>query len=135
MDKRIIYARKILNNHPKIIVTDMEKSFATNYSYDSIVKLNKYYPNTEFAWISGMDNAHNFHLWKNWKGLLSKICMVHIARGASIDLVKNSPARMLATQNHVILNHSINACLNSGTTYWIINKQIYNISSTEIRAQ
>ncbi len=133
MEKRIEYARNLLDNHPKMVVTDMEKEFETGNSYKSIKKLNKRYPNTRFAFITGMDNAHNFHLWHNWRGLLGEICMIHIARNTEQGLVRNSPARMLTSQKQVILNGAGKLPLEANTTYWLLKNSILDISSTEIR--
>ncbi len=133
MEKRIEYARSLLNNHPKIVVSDMEKAFGTKNSHKSIEKLNKYYPNTEFAFITGIDNAYNFHLWRNWKALLGEICMVHIARNTNQGLVRNCPARMLNSQKHVVLGGAGKLPLDANTTYWLLKNNILDISSTKIR--
>ena len=133
MDKRIELSRDILDNHPKILVTGMEAEFGTTYSYASIKLLKKHFPNTDFAWITGMDNAHHLHLWQNWKDLLSEICVVHVTRHPPVNLIKQCPVRMLGTQKHIILDHGGFMPLDSHTTYWLLQKKMINISSTEIR--
>ena len=135
MDERITLSRKILDNYPKIIVTDMERGFETTYSYASIIKLKKYYPHTDFVWITGMDNAHSLHLWNNWKDLLEEICVVHVTRHPPVKLMKQCPVRMLSTQKHIILDRGGHMPLNPRTTYWLLQKKMVNISSTEIRSK
>lgn len=130
--ERIRLSREIID-HPKIIVTGMEEEFKTIYSYASIKKLTTYYPHTQFAWITGMDNAHSLHLWKNWKELLDEICMVHITRYPPVNLVRQCPVRMLATQKHIVLDRGGRWPLDPQTTYWLLQKKMVNISSTEIR--
>ncbi len=132
LSERVALSRKI-NNHPKIIVTGMEEEFQTTYSYASIKKLKTYYPHTQFAWITGMDNAHNFHLWNNWKEILDEVCMIHVTRHPPVKLVRQCPVRMLATQKHIILDRGGYWPLDANTTYWLLQKKMVNISSTEIR--
>lgn len=132
LSERVALSRKI-NDHPKIIVTGMEEEFQTTYSYASIKKLKTYYPHTHFAWITGMDNAHNFHLWNNWKEILGEICMIHVTRHPPVKLVRQCPVRMLATQKHIILDRGGYWPLDANTTYWLLQKKMVNISSTEIR--
>lgn len=128
-----IFLSKQLNTNPKIIITGMEKDFGTNYSYESIKILKKRFPYTDFAWISGMDNIHNFHLWRNWREILSEICMIHITRQPSLQLVKQCPLRMLATQRHVFLESSSPLPLTPNTSYWLLQNKMLDISSTGIR--
>lgn len=130
--KRIELSREI-NDHPQIVVTGIEERFHTTYSYASIKKLKTYYPHTQFAWITGMDNAHNFHLWNNWKQILGDMCMIHVTRHPPVKLVKQCPVRMLNTQKHIVLDRGGNWPLTPNTTYWLLQKKMVDISSTEIR--
>ncbi len=132
IEKRIELSRKI-NINPKIIVTGLESKFNTSYSYDSVKLLKKYFSNTKFAWITGMDNAHNFHLWNHWQFFLSEICMIHVTRYPPVNLVKQCPLRMLSNQKHIIVDHGKCLPLNANTSYWLLQKKMINISSTEIR--
>ncbi len=133
VDERANYACGLLKNYPRILATDIEKSLGTRYSYDSVKRLNIHYSNTKFVWITGMDNAHNLYLWKNWKKLLDNICMLHIARGSPVDLVKNCSPLMLSNHKNIILNHATKVDLSCNTTYWVLKNRLVDISSTKIR--
>lgn len=122
-----------ITSHPKIVVTTIEEQLDQPHSYGTIKKLKKHFPNTNFAWITGMDNAHNFHKWNNWRDILNEICMIHVTRHPPVDLVKQCPARMMANQRHITLDHGKRVKLESNTTYWLLQKKMVNISSTEIR--
>ncbi len=80
-----------------------------------------------------MDNAHNLHKWNNWQDILNEICMIHVTRHPPVDLIKQCPARMMGTQRHITLDHGKRVKLKSNTTYWLLQKKMVNISSTEIR--
>ncbi len=132
MEKRIELSRDIMD-HPKILVTGLEGKLDTDHTYGSVKILKKHFPVTQFAWITGMDNAHSLHLWHHWRALLGEICMVHITRHPPVKLIRQCPVRMLQTQRHIILTHGQKAALDSNTTYWLLQKKMVNISSTEIR--
>lgn len=132
IEQRLQMSRDLIN-HPKILVTDIEKDLGTSITFETIRKLKKYYPNTEFVWISGMDNAHSIHEWSHWQGLLKEICTLHLTRNPAKSLVKQCPLRMYEPQNHVFIDKGGYLPLNPGTTYWMLQKKMVNISSTEIR--
>ncbi len=132
LDERVALSREI-NNHPKVIVTGIEQDLGTNYSYATIKILKKQFPFTQFAWIAGMDNILTFHLWQNWKDFLSEMCMIHVTRHPPVQLIQQCPLRMLSSQRHVFVDHGGAYPLESNTSYWLLQKKIINISSTEIR--
>ncbi len=135
LDRRVALSSALTADHPKIIITALESAMNTQITFDSIKALKRHFPQTDFVWISGMDNAHSLHTWHNWRGLLAQIPMVHITRPPAKSLVKNAPVRMYARQNHVHINHPARAPLKAGTTYWMMQKQMINVSSTALRAK
>lgn len=134
LEKRVELSRKLIS-HPKILVTDLEKDLGTVITYQSIKALKTHFPNTDFVWIMGMDNVHSFHNWNNWRSLLSEICMAHLTRSPATGLVRNCPARMQGGQRHVLVDKGGRFPLDSGVTYWLMQKKMVDISSTAIRAK
>jgi nicotinate-nucleotide adenylyltransferase len=132
IEERLRLSREIMQ-HPKIVISDIESQLKTPHSYATVVALKKHFPATQFAWITGMDNAHNLHKWNHWQKLLDEICMIHITRHPPVRLMKQCPVRMMASQRHIILDHGRHVPLESRTTYWLLQKKMINISSTEIR--
>jgi len=116
-----------------ILVSNLETHLGTNITYNTIKGIRHHFPHTDFVWISGMDNALGLHQWNNWKELLSEICMVHLTRNPARSLVRNCPYRMYKKQNHQFIDRGGKLPLDSGTTYWMMQKKMVNISSTEIR--
>jgi len=130
---RLNLCEKILADEPHILVTNLEEDIGAPYSYETVKAINKHFPHTSFAWITGMDNAHNLHLWQEWQNLLKNMCMIHITRHPPVNLIKNCPTRMLNSQRHVIVDKGGRYKLDSSTTYWLLQKKMMNISSTQIR--
>ncbi|MCB1721669.1 MAG: nicotinate-nicotinamide nucleotide adenylyltransferase [Alphaproteobacteria bacterium] len=122
-----------LVDHPKILISDLEKDLGTTITYQSIRALKRYYPDTRFVWISGMDNALGLHKWNNWRDLLNEISMLHLTRSPARSLVAGCPYRMYGRQKHVLIDKGGEYPLDSGVSYWMMQKKMINISSSEIR--
>ena len=131
-EERMKLSRSFID-HPKILITSLEKDLGTYLTYNSICKLKKYFSKTEFVWISGMDNVHTFHKWYNWRKLLEEICMVHLTRSPARFLVQNCPLRMYGKQKHIFINRAGYVPLEPCTSYWMLQKKMLDISSTQIR--
>lgn len=132
LEERIQLSRKLIH-HPKILVSGIEMDLGTSITYYTIRKLKERFASTHFVWISGMDNALNLHRWHHWQDLLGEICMVHLTRKPATSLIRECPLRMLGTQRHVVVDRGGSLPLDSGTTYWMMQKKMVNISSTELR--
>ena len=133
LEERVRLSRELVDDQPKILITDIERDLGTTITYHTVRSLKKYYSQTDFVWISGMDNAHNMHKWNHWHRLLDEICMVHLTRSPARSLVQNCPLRMYGRQKHVFIDKSGYFPLDSNINYWMLQKKMVNISSTEIR--
>lgn len=133
MDERIQLCQNISENYPQILVSDIERSLGTNITFRTIQKLKRFYPNVNMVWISGMDNALGLHNWNNWKELLSEIPTAHLTRKPATSLIQNCPLRMYSKQAHKFIEKAAKYPLEPGITYWMLQKKMVNISSTEIR--
>ena len=131
-DERVKLCRDLID-HPKILVTDIEKDLGTNITCHTIHNLKKHFSKTDFVWISGMDNAQSLHKWGHWQRLLKQICMLHLTRSPARSLVQNCPLRMYGKQKHIFIDKGGRLPLDSSTSYWMMQKKMVNISSTQIR--
>ncbi len=118
--------------HPKMMATHLEHWLGTNYTYETALALKEHYPETEFIWICGMDNAYIFHHWDRWQDLARLIPITFIARPPARLLVKNCPVRMLdIPQCNNPQGRKTN--LSRPSITWIRGTKMVDISSTEIR--
>lgn len=53
--------------HPDILVTDIESQMGTQYTFDTLRKLQEHFPRTRFVWLMGTDNLLQFHQWREWE--------------------------------------------------------------------
>lgn len=75
LESRMASADKIAT-HPRIMVTDIEKTIGTNHTFDTVKKLQKYFPRTHFVWLMGADNMQQFSMWFRWNDI---VCTLPIA--------------------------------------------------------
>ena len=124
---------KTLTRNTDLVVTDIERKLNENRSYETIKVLKLNFPKTAFIWITGMDNALQFHKWYRWQDLLNLVPTAHIARPPAWGLIESCPLKLLKTQNHHYMNKAQKVSLKSKNTYWMMQKRMLNISSTKIR--
>lgn len=133
LEDRLQQCRDLVGDAPKILVSAIEKDLGTNITHDTIKALKTRYPAQSFVWISGMDNALSLHQWNRWKELLAMIPMVHLTRKPATSLIRQCPLRLYDKQSHVFIDKSAAWPLVPGTTYWMLQNKMVNISSTDIR--
>jgi nicotinate-nucleotide adenylyltransferase len=116
-EKRFESAQTIVGEHPKILVSDIERKLKTTYTFETLKKLTKKFPHIEFVWLMGADNLVQLPSWGNWRGIL-RLAHIHVFDRA------NYYKDAIASKAYQALPQRI--------TYHKIRK--INISSTQIRA-
>lgn len=132
-EKRFALCRDLTDSCSGIIVSDIEKQFGTNLTWQTITLLKNHFPKTDLIWITGMDNALSMHTWHHWRRILEMVPTAHISRPPALTLIRNCPLKMLAKQKHRHIEKSEKVDLNPGHTYWLMQKKMMALSSTEIR--
>ncbi len=116
-DDRFASVQEIIAGHPRMFATHLERDLGTTYTYETVKGLMKSFPETDFMFICGMDNALIFHKWDRWKDLLDLLPITFIDRPRAIDVVDDSPLKQVKHQNLL----------------WLHGEEMVDISSTEIR--
>ncbi|UMM64114.1 nicotinate-nucleotide adenylyltransferase [Aristophania vespae] len=117
-----------------IIATDIEFRLKERFTWRTVLKLKKLYPNIRFVWLMGSDGFAQFSQWKRWQ-YLAKIIPIAIfprpntimpaLRGKASSAMRRH--RRVARQAATILNEKIMPC-------WSFLSTAQNpISSTYIR--
>lgn len=70
--KRFAQAQALVT-HPRILISDAERSMKTRYSIDTIRQLKRRFPGTQFVWLMGADNLAQFHRWKKWQQIFAEV--------------------------------------------------------------
>lgn len=113
---RLQLVKLAVKNHPKLSASDVEFTLPKpSYTYNTLLFLKKKFPGKKFVLIIGEDNLRSFHLWKNYKKILSEFEIYVYPRNLS-----NSDR----VQNHVRVKHP---------NIKMYKVPLLNISATEIR--
>lgn len=116
-DERFASAEKIVDGHPQMVVTHLERDIGTTFTYETVRGLKKAFAQTDFMFICGMDNALIFHKWDRWQDLLDLIPVTFIDRPGAVDVVDDSPLKQVSHPNLL----------------WLHGEEMVDISSTQIR--
>ena len=132
-DERFTQVDAYLQGFSRQMPTHLEKELGSTYSYETISGLKNAFPQTDFLWICGMDNAYIFHQWDNWQEIIKMMPIAFIARPPARDLVKSCPLRMVETIPHKYETLGAKTDLKKPSIYWLTGNKMLDISSTEIR--
>jgi nicotinate-nucleotide adenylyltransferase len=91
IDRRLAEAR-VCADHPRIVVTDLEAAIGTRFTDDTIAFLRRRCPGARFVWLMGADNLAEFHRWRNWRKLATRLPIAVIDRPPMTFRALASPA-------------------------------------------
>jgi nicotinate-nucleotide adenylyltransferase len=132
-NERFARVKDMTDTHPRMMATHLESDLGTQYTYETVTGLKTHFPQTDFVWICGMDNALIFHRWDRWRALVDIMPVVFIARPPAGALVKGCPVRMLPTRNQSHQTSGTKTPLNPPKITWVTGTKMIDISSTKIR--
>lgn len=89
IETRCIKALEVIN-HPRIIVSSVEKNLGVYYAYDLIKELLKRFSTIDFAWLMGIDNTGYFHKWYRCNDIIKTCPIIVFDRPVAARLVNNS---------------------------------------------
>ena len=71
LEKRLAGARA-MDNHPRLVVSDLEREIGTRYSVDTIGWLRRR-RRDRFVWLIGADNLLQLPQWRRWRRLVRMV--------------------------------------------------------------
>ena len=81
---RLAAARVLAGRHPRLIVTDLERTLGTRYMIDTLKALTRRFPQVRFVWLMGSDNLEQFHRWRRWVEIAALIPVAVVIRPGSV---------------------------------------------------
>ncbi|QXX74937.1 Nicotinate-nucleotide adenylyltransferase [Methylovirgula sp. HY1] len=93
-----IAAARALAQHPRIVVSGIEATIGTRYTYETIAYLTQRCPGVHFVWIMGADNLAGFHRWKRWRDIATLVPIAVVDRPGSTWSAIHSPAGALLSR-------------------------------------
>ena len=80
LERRLDAARRVIDGHPRILATGIERSLGTVYTIDTLGALMARYPAVRFVWLMGADNLSDFHRWHRWADIMQTLPVAVMAR-------------------------------------------------------
>jgi nicotinate-nucleotide adenylyltransferase len=91
-EHRLAAARTMVAGHPRLIVSDLEKTLGTRYTIDTLKALHRRFPEVRFVWLMGSDNLAQFHRWRRWMDIAALLPVAVIVRPGSVLAPLNAKA-------------------------------------------
>jgi nicotinate-nucleotide adenylyltransferase len=132
---RVKAARKISACNPDIVVSDIENSFSTCYTVDTIEALKAEFPEISFVWIMGADLLVQVPQWKRWRALFKIVPIAIFARPAYSARVLSGKA-VRRFNGARVARCRIGSLAKMKPPAWAyVRTQLNNQSATNIRAK
>jgi nicotinate-nucleotide adenylyltransferase len=131
--RRYDWCSALIGHNPRIVLSDLERQIGTNRTFDTLRLLLPRFPQTEFIWLAGFDNALSFHRWHRWRDILGLVATGFVARPPALQMVRKVPLRLDFGQQHITLKTAARPVLTPRTTYWITSQPMNAASSTRLR--
>lgn len=77
--ERLAVAQAVAD-HPRLVVTDVERALGTVYTAHSVAELRRRFPGVRFVWLMGADNLAGIDQWLDWPLLFASVPVAVIAR-------------------------------------------------------
>ncbi len=83
--------------HPRILVSDLERTLRTRYTADTLPALSRLYPGVHFVWLMGADNLLQLNKWERWTRIMETMPVAVIDRpGYSLKAQLSAPTQRFA---------------------------------------
>jgi nicotinate-nucleotide adenylyltransferase len=96
LGRRLAATRRLLGD-PRIVVTALEASFGSPYTWRTVERLAQMAPSVRFVWVMGADNLATFHRWQHWRRIAATVPIAVVDRpDASLAPLHAPAAQSLA---------------------------------------
>jgi len=129
---RVARARAVMD-HPRVVVTDIERHLGTRYTAQTIAALQAAYPKVRFVWLMGADNLAQFHLWQDWHDIMARVPVGVLARPGDRISARMSPAARVYRHNRLIGREAGLLGRSDAPAWTFTNLPMSQSSSTAIR--
>ncbi|GLQ33816.1 putative nicotinate-nucleotide adenylyltransferase [Amylibacter marinus] len=132
LDRRLDACQTLLD-HPRIIVTDLERQFNTRYTAETLQAITSRYTSQRFVWLMGADNLASFHKWDRWDEIMQIMPIGVMARPGQQLAAGGSPAARRFRRNRLSARRSTALPFRDAPCWSLITGPMDSMSSTEIR--
>lgn len=134
IERRMAACRELVQ-HPRIIVTDLERNLNTRYTAKTLQRLFELYGGVNFVWLMGADNLADFHRWDRWNWIMENVPIGVMARPGEQIAAGLSPAARRYARYRLSPRRAAALPLKEAPCWTLLTGKSLDISSTEIRAR
>ncbi len=134
IERRMAACRELVQ-HPRIIVTDLERNLNTRYTAKTLQRLFELYGGVNFVWLMGADNLADFHRWDRWDWIMENVPIGVMARPGEQIAAGLSPAARRYARYRLSPRRAAALPLKEAPCWTLLTGKSLDISSTEIRAR
>ena len=134
LDRRLSACNKLVN-HPKVIVTDLERVFNTRYTAQTLTSLKSQYRGVRFVWLMGADNLAEFHKWDRWQDIMHMLPVGVMARPNQQLAANCSPAARIFRESRLSVQSSTALPFKEAPSWSLLTGPMDDESSSKIRAK
>ena len=134
LERRLKIARQVMQ-HPKVVISDIERHTGTRYTAETLEALTRLYPGVRFVWLMGADNLAGFHRWDRWRDIMNTIPVGVLARPGDRIAARTSKAAIQFRQARLRGRNSVLLGRIPAPNWCFVNLPMVDISSSEIRAR
>ena len=134
MDRRLAACKELVSDHPKIVVSDLERRLGTRYTAETLDAIQARYQDVRFVWLMGADNLADFHKWDRWDEIMYKMPIGVLARPGEQLAAGCSPAARRFRRKRLSARRSTALPFREAPCWSLLTGPMVNISSTQIRA-
>jgi nicotinate-nucleotide adenylyltransferase len=131
--ERLAYT-KALADHPRFVVTDIEKQMGSRYTAETLRKL-KELSSAKFVWIMGADSLATMDHWHQWTDIFDMVPIAIVARPGYSIRALDSKAAIRYQQKRISMDRP-QILANKRPPRWVfISMPLRKESSTALRSR
>jgi nicotinate-nucleotide adenylyltransferase len=131
--ERFSSAEKVTNHVPFIHISDIEQRMHTRYTIDTLRKLKRRYPRTQFVWLMGGDSLASIHRWENWEAIFNSVPVLVLDRNRFSHTSLRTKAALRFARSRVPVWRLLDKAKQGLPAWAYIHMARHPASSTEIR--
>ena len=135
IERRLGACRDLVADHPRIVVTDIERKLGTRYTAKTLDAIQARYRGVRFVWLMGADNLAEFHHWDRWGEIMHKMPIGVLARPGEQLAAGCSPAARRFRRARLSARRSTALPFRATPCWSLLTGPMVNLSSTQIRAK
>ena len=135
MERRLAACQDLVADHPRIVITDIERKLGTRYTATTLDTIQARYRNVRFVWLMGADNFAEFHHWDRWDEIMHKMPIGVLARPGEQLAAGCSPAARRFRRARLSARRSTALPFRATPCWSLLTGPMVDLSSTQIRAK